>query len=57
MTGEIIGRLLMVLVGFVLAMLGVITFLHSGEHYTLGILITFSGVLSMFNGLPRWDHE
>jgi len=57
MNGEIIGRLLMVLTGFVLAMLGVITFLHSSEHQTLGILISFSGVLSMFNGLPRWDNE
>jgi len=55
MTGEIIGRLLMVLVGFILAMLGIITFLHSGEHQTLGILIMFSGVVSMFGGLP--SHE
>ena len=53
MTGEIIGRLLMVLVGFVLAMLGVITFLHAGEHQMLGILIMFSGVVSMFGGLPH----
>jgi len=55
MTGELIGRLLMVLTGFVLAMLGVITFVHSGEHQTLGILIMFSGVVSMFGGLP--NHE
>ncbi len=54
MTGELIGRLLMVLCGFILAMLGVITFVH-GEYYELGILISFAGVLSMFNGLPRWD--
>tara|TARA_R100001443_G_scaffold5195_1_gene13894 strand:+ start:437 stop:604 length:168 start_codon:yes stop_codon:yes gene_type:complete len=52
MTGELIGRLLMVLTGFVLAMLGIITFVHSGEHQTLGILIMFSGVVSMFGGLP-----
>ena len=56
MNGELIGRLLMVLVGFVLAMLGVIVFIH-GQHYEVGILISFGGVLSMFNGLPRWDHE
>ena len=56
MNGELIGRLLMVLVGFVLALLGVIVFIH-GQHYEVGILISFSGVLSMFNGLPRWDHE
>ncbi len=56
MTGELIARILMVLTGFVLAMLGVIVFIH-GEHYEVGILISFGGVLSMFNGLPRWDHE
>ena len=55
MNGELIGRLLMVLVGFILAMLGVITFLHAGEHHTLGVLITFSGFVSMLGGLPH--HE
>jgi len=48
---EMIGRLLMVLTGFVLAMLGIITFVHS-DHQTLGILISFAGVMSMFGGLP-----
>ena len=52
MNAEIIARLLMVLTGFVLAMLGVITFVHSGEHQMLGILITFAGVVSIFGGLP-----
>ena len=46
-----IMRLLMVLTGFVLAMLGVITFVHS-DHNILGILISFAGVMSMFGGLP-----
>ena len=46
-----IARLLMVLTGFVLAMLGVITFVHS-DHNILGILISFAGVMSMFGGLP-----
>ena len=50
-----IGRLLMVLTGFVLAMLCVITFVHSGEHQMLGILISFAGVVSMFGGLPNHD--
>ena len=50
---EMIARLLMVLTGFVLAMLGVITFVHSGEHQMLGILITFAGVVSIFGGLPN----
>ena len=49
---EMIARLLMVLTGFVLAMLGVIGFVHSGEHQVLGILISFAGVVSMFGGLP-----
>ncbi len=49
---EMIARLLMVLTGFVLAMLGVIIFVHSGEHQMLGILISFAGVVSMFGGLP-----
>ena len=48
---EMIARLLMVLTGFVLAMLGVIVFIH-GEHYEVGILISFAGVVSMFGGLP-----
>tara|TARA_R100000664_G_scaffold1820_1_gene4758 strand:- start:344 stop:508 length:165 start_codon:yes stop_codon:yes gene_type:complete len=54
MRAELIARLLMVLTGFVLAMLGVITFIHS-EHNTLGILITFGGLLSVFEGLPKYD--
>jgi len=55
MTAELIGRLLMVLCGFILTMLGVITFVHGGEHSMLGILISFAGVLSVFQGLP--NHE
>ena len=65
MNADSIARLLMVLTGFVLAMLGVIIFVHSGEHQMLGILtfgqsdhnilgiiISFAGVMSMFGGLP-----
>jgi len=55
MTAELIGRLLMVLCGFALMFLGVITFVHGGEHSMLGILICFAGILSMFQGLPH--HE
>ena len=51
MNAEIIARLLMVLTGFILAMLGVIVFIH-GQHYEIGILISFAGVVSMFGGLP-----
>ena len=55
MTGELIGRLLMVLVGFVLALLGVIVFIHSNDHSLLGILISFSGIVSIFGGLPYYE--
>jgi len=54
MTGEIIGRLLIVLTGFVLAMLGVIVFIH-GQHYEIGVLISFGGVMAMFGGLPYYE--
>jgi len=52
---ELIGRLLMVLVGFILAMLGVIVFIHSNDHALLGVLISFSGIVSMFGGLPYYE--
>ena len=55
MNGELIGRLLMVLVGFVLALLGVIVFIHSNDHALLGILISFSGIVSIFGGLPTYE--
>ena len=54
MTGELIGRILMVLTGFVLTMLGIIVFIH-GEHYEVGILISFGGIVSMFGGLPHYE--
>jgi hypothetical protein len=50
---ELIARLMMILVGFIIVMLGFITFIHSGEHRMLGILITFGGVMSMFGGIPN----
>ena len=52
---EVFGRLMMILVGFIIVMLGFITFIHSGEHRILGLLISFAGVASMFGGVP--DHE
>ena len=54
MNGEIIARLLMVLTGFVLALLGVIVFVH-GEHYEVGILISFAGIVTIFGGLPHYE--
>tara|TARA_R110002110_G_C12958946_1_gene671318 strand:+ start:291 stop:476 length:186 start_codon:yes stop_codon:yes gene_type:complete len=50
--GEVIARLLMLLVGFIIVMIGFITFIHSADHRILGILIVFGGVMSMFLGLP-----
>ena len=52
---EVFGRLMMILTGFLLVMLGFITFIHTGEHKVLGILIRFSGVMAMFGGLPDND--
>ena len=52
---EVFGRLMMILVGFIIVMLGFITFIHSGEHRILGLLISFGGFASMFVGVP--DHE
>ena len=49
--GEVIGRLLMILVGFIVVFLGFLTFIHSGEHRLLGVLICFGGVMAMFGGL------
>jgi hypothetical protein len=48
---ETIARLLMILVGFVVAMLGVIYAIHTQDVY-LGLLIASGGVASMFVGLP-----
>ena len=53
--GEVVARLMMILVGFIVVMLGFITFIHSGEHKVLGILICFAGTVTMFRGVP--DHE
>ena len=49
---EIIGRMLMVLIGFAVAMLGIIYAIHSQDVY-LGILIAVGGVVSMLWGLPE----
>ena len=48
---ELIGRLLMVLIGFVVAMLGLIYAIHTQDTY-LGILIASGGVVSLLGCLP-----
>jgi len=47
-----VGRLLMVLIGFAVAMLGLIYGIHSQDIY-LGILIMVGGIASMHMGLPQ----
>ena len=54
---KVVARLLMVLTGFIIVMLGFITFIHSGEHRLLGLLICFAGVVSMFAGLPSVEEN
>lgn len=51
---ELVARLTMVLVGFLLAFLGVITFINS-DHYAVGVLLSVGGCLITLQGLPR--HE
>ena len=54
---EVVARLMMVLVGFIIVMLGFITFIHSADHRILGLLICFAGVASMFAGLPSVEEN
>jgi hypothetical protein len=49
---ETIARLLAVLIGFAVAMLGIIYAVHTQDVY-LGILIAVGGVASMHMGLPQ----
>jgi putative Mn2+ efflux pump MntP len=54
---EVVARLMMILVGFIIVMLGFITFIHSADHRILGLLICFAGVVSMFAGLPSVEEN
>ena len=47
-----IASLLGILGGFILLMLGVILGIHS-EHTTVGILVMFSGLISMLCFIPE----
>ena len=49
---ETIARLLMILIGFAVAMIGIIYAVHTQDVY-LGILIAVGGVASMLAGLPQ----
>jgi putative Mn2+ efflux pump MntP len=52
---EVVARLMMILVGFIIVMLGFITFIHSADHRILGVLIGCAGVVSMFAGVPSTE--
>ena len=49
---ELTARILMILVGFAVAMLGIIYAVHTQDIY-LGILISVGGVASMWVGIPQ----
>ena len=49
---ELTARILMVLIGFAVAMLGIIYAVHTQDVY-LGILISVGGVASIIGGLPE----
>ena len=47
-----IMRMMMTLTGLILSMLGIIVAVHS-DHQVLGVLLLFSGVVSMLDGLLK----
>ena len=49
---ELTARILMILLGFGVAMLGIIYAVHTQDVY-LGILISVGGVASIIGGLPQ----
>jgi len=49
---DTIARVIMILLGFALAMLGIIYAIHTQDVY-LGILVSVGGVASMYVGLPQ----
>jgi len=49
---EIAMRIMMILVGFGIVFLGLITSMHS-SHWEVSILLMFGGVVTMFGGIPN----
>ena len=45
------------MVGMALMMLGVITFIHSGDHQGLGVLILFGGLVIFWSSLPSIEEN
>ena len=48
--------LLKVLIGFILAMLGLILAIHS-EYTIPGLLVSFAGIMSVLTGLPNHNER
>ena len=40
------------IIGFILMMLGLIVAIHSTEHTTMGLLISFAGLIAFWTSLP-----
>jgi len=53
---NVLFTLMLVLTGFVIAFLGVIVSIHS-QHYVIGLLLLFGGVMTMHAGLPSYHHK
>jgi hypothetical protein len=53
----VIAIILKSIIGMALIMLGFITFIHSGEHRSLGILILFGGLVIFWSGLPSLEEN
>ena len=49
-------RLFAILLGFVLAMFGLIVAIHS-DHTTVGLLISGGGVIQCLYSLPEWRDD
>ena len=49
-------NLIKLLIGFVLAMLGIILAIHS-EYTTPGLLVSFAGIIAVLTGLPNHNER
>ena len=49
-------KLLGILIGFIIAMLGLIIAIHSA-HWVVGLLITFGGLFTCLNSLPSYKER
>ena len=56
MESEALMKLLGILIGFIIAMLGLIIAIHSA-HWVVGLLITFGGLFTCLNSLPSYEER